>query len=118
MISFEPSNIRSIITGYYEGFAVAGSGSIDVSGLTGDADLKTGSGDLNVTYKSTPQKGELDIKTGSGDATVFFPSAMKVLTDFKSGSGRIYNELGDFSKASFKVSMKAGSGNLKIKKLQ
>lgn len=95
-----------------------GSGSIDITGLIGDADLKTGSGDLKITYKLAPLKGALDIKTGSGDATVFFPTSMKVLTNYMSGSGRIYNELGDSSDASFRVFMKAGSGDLKIKKLQ
>jgi len=96
----------------------SGSGSIQIAGLTGDADLKTGSGDMSLSYKSAPKKGELDIKAGSGDVTIFFPSAVKVLTSFKSGSGRLYNEFGDSADASFKISMKAGSGDLKIKKLQ
>lgn len=96
----------------------SGSGTINLTGLTGDTDLKTGSGNLTITYKSAIQKGALSIKTGSGDATVVVPSEMKVLTDFKAGSGRIYNELGDTSDAGFKISMKAGSGDLKIQKLK
>ncbi|MBX7232717.1 MAG: DUF4097 domain-containing protein [Bdellovibrionales bacterium] len=96
----------------------SGSGSIEVTGLLGNAAVKTGSGTVTLSYKSAPSKGELDIKTGSGNATVFFPSTTKVMTDFKAGSGKVYNELGDTSDASFRISMKAGSGNLKIKKLQ
>ncbi|MEW6058236.1 MAG: DUF4097 family beta strand repeat-containing protein [Bdellovibrionota bacterium] len=96
---------------------MSGSGSVVATGLSGNANVRTGTGDVTLTYGSAPSKGELDIKTGSGDATIFFPSSMKVLTDFKAGSGRVYNELGDSEDARFKVSMKAGSGDLKIKKL-
>ncbi|MEZ4744341.1 MAG: DUF4097 family beta strand repeat-containing protein [Bdellovibrionota bacterium] len=95
-----------------------GSGSIDIDGLTSEAEFKTGSGNLKITYKEAPVKGELDIKAGSGDATVYLPATSKISTSFISGSGRIYNELGDSSKAPFKISMKAGSGDLNIKKIQ
>lgn len=94
-----------------------GSGSIDANGLTGKANLKTGSGDLNIKYKSASNKSYLYIETGSGDAAVYLPAETKVKTDLKSGSGRVHNELGESASASFTVSMKAGSGNLKIKKL-
>ena len=96
----------------------SGSGSINLEGILKDVELKTGSGDLTVSYKSTLQKGQLDLKSGSGDLTAYFPPNMKVLSNLKSGSGSIFNELGDFSKASFTVSMKTGSGDLKIKKLR
>ena len=71
-----------------------------------------------MSYKTKPKKGSLDISTGSGNATVFFPVGAEILSDFKAGSGTLYNELGDSSAASFKVKMRAGSGNLKIKKLK
>ncbi len=96
----------------------SGSGSVKVTGLVGDTYLKTGSGDITLSYKAVIQKGQLNIATGLGDATVSFPASMKIMTNFKSGSGQIYNELGASSDAAFKVSMKAGSGDLKIKKLK
>jgi DUF4097 and DUF4098 domain-containing protein YvlB len=94
-----------------------GSGTLDLQGLTTNAGLKTGSGDLNVQYESVPENGELNIKTGSGNATVVLPSGTKVLTNLLSGSGRVFNELGDSSDASFKVFMKAGSGDLNVKRV-
>jgi hypothetical protein len=44
-----------------------------------------------------------------------FPKGTKVKTSYKAGSGEMSNELGDNPEAAFKVSMKAGSGDLKIK---
>ena len=44
-----------------------------------------------------------------------FLKGTKVKTIYKSGSGELSNELGNNIGAAFKVSMKAGSGDLKIK---
>lgn len=93
----------------------SGSGDIDVKGLAGGGELKTGSGEINITFASSPIKGVLDIKTGSGDATLFFPKGARVKTSFLAGSGQVSSELGDNPNAPFLVSMKAGSGDLKIK---
>lgn len=98
--------------------AKVGSGSVKIQGLSGDANVKTGSGDVSLTYKSTPTKGDVDLKTGSGDAIVFVPVGTKLLSDFKAGSGKLYNEMGDTSEAGFKISMRAGSGDLSIKKVE
>lgn len=94
-----------------------GSGIIDVKGLKGNASLKAGSGSITLAYKEAISTGELNIKTGSGTSTVYFPEDMKIVTHFNAGSGQVYNELGDSKNAGFKVSVKAGSGNLNIKKL-
>lgn len=93
-----------------------GSGNIIINGATSGGNLKAGSGNIEVIYKSAPSKGELDIKSGSGNAEVTLPKKSKILTSFVAGSGRLTNELGDTPDSSFKVSMKAGSGNLHIKK--
>lgn len=94
-----------------------GSGDIEVAGLTGDSYVTTGSGDVTLTYKTAPTKGRITLKSGSGDTTVYLPAATKLLTTVKSGSGKIYNEIGDSQDASFIISMKSGSGSLKVKKL-
>lgn len=93
----------------------SGSGKVAIKGLTGGGELKTGSGEIDLTYAVSSLKGELDLKTGSGDVTIMFPKGTKIKTSYKAGSGEMSNELGDNPKAAFKVSMKAGSGDLKIK---
>ncbi|MEZ4870711.1 MAG: DUF4097 family beta strand repeat-containing protein [Bdellovibrionales bacterium] len=91
-----------------------GSGSIEVDGIVGSADLETGSGDISLNYAIAPQSGEVEIKAGSGNAVLIFPKDTKLSTKYSSGSGDLVNDLGDSTDAQFKVSMKAGSGNLKI----
>jgi hypothetical protein len=93
----------------------SGSGKVAVKGLTGGGELKTGSGEIDLTYAVSSLKGELYLETGGGDATIMFPKGTKVKTSYKAGSGEMSNELGDNPEAAFKVSMKAGSGDLKIK---
>lgn len=92
-----------------------GSGDVDVKGLSGGGEVQTGSGAVHLTYAVSPSKGELEIKTGSGNSTLLFPIGAKIQTTFAAGSGELNNELGDTDKAPFKISMKAGSGNLKIR---
>lgn len=92
-----------------------GSGSIRMIGLTKSATLKTGSGSLEVEYKSSPKQGILNLVTGSGDANITLPANSKVSTSFFSGNGKFYNELGENSEASFRVKMKSGNGDLRIK---
>lgn len=93
----------------------SGSGDIALSGLRGDAKVNTGSGDISLIYSTAPQKGQVELRSGSGNAVVSLPAKAKVLTQFRSGSGQLLNELGDTQGAPFVVSAKSGSGNLKIK---
>jgi hypothetical protein len=94
----------------------SGSGDIKVSGLTGNVNLKTGSGDIVLSYPSHPPRGKLKVSSGSGDITIYTPEGSSILTDLSTGSGKIYNEIGDSSSAPFKIIMKSGSGDLSIKK--
>lgn len=93
-----------------------GSGDVQAKGLSGNAVVKTGSGDVTLTYATAPAKAEVDVKTGSGDATLYVPPTTKLISDFKAGSGRLVNEIGDSPTSEFRVSMRAGSGDLTIKK--
>jgi DUF4097 and DUF4098 domain-containing protein YvlB len=94
----------------------AGSGTVEIKGLTGGGELKTGSGKINLTFaKEEILKGELSLKTGSGDATLMFPKSAKIKTNYRAGSGKLVSELSENPDADFEVSMRAGSGNLKIK---
>lgn len=93
-----------------------GSGDVSIKGLTAGGTLKTGSGEINLVYDVAPALGELDIKTGSGGAEIIFPKNATIRTSFMAGSGELINELGDTPNSKFKISMKAGSGSLHIKK--
>ncbi len=94
----------------------SGSGDVKVSGLTGNVNLKLGSGDIWLEYLSPPGRGSIKIKNGSGATTVIFPEGSEILTDLTTGSGKIYNEIGDTAGAPFKVTVRSGSGKLSIKK--
>jgi DUF4097 and DUF4098 domain-containing protein YvlB len=94
---------------------MAGSGTIDIKGLNVGADLQTGSGSIHLTYATATPKGQLAMSTGSGDAVVNFPKNTMIETAFEAGSGKLKSDLVSNPKADFKVSMKAGSGDLKIK---
>ncbi len=93
----------------------SGNGKIHIWKLTGGGVIKSGSGDISLYFGPSDLTGELDIKSGSGDADITFAKGTKIKTSFKAGSGELSNELGDSADATFKVSMKTGSGNLKIK---
>lgn len=94
---------------------ITGSGKIVLKGLAGPGKLKSGSGQIDLTYGVSSLNGELDLKTGSGDVSILFPKGSRLKTSFKAGVGELSNELGESQAATFKVSMEAGSGNLKIK---
>jgi DUF4097 and DUF4098 domain-containing protein YvlB len=96
----------------------SGSGKIEVSGLIGNVKLKMGSGDIRLEYSSPPARGSVNIKNGSGDTTIILPESSVILTDLSTGSGKIYNEIGDTAGAPFKVTVTSGSGKLSIRKIK
>lgn len=93
-----------------------GSGNVNVSGLVGSVNLKMGSGDIKLEYPSPPDRGNVKIKNGSGDTTIIFPEGSVILTDLTTGSGRIFNEIGDTAGAPFRVTVQSGSGKLSVRK--
>ena len=96
--------------------ARSGNGDITVNGMLTRADIKTGSGRIELTYDESPSSGDIEIRTGSGDATVYLPAQSRVSAELRAGSGRLRNDLPNDPNANFKIRMKAGSGDLRIKK--
>lgn len=96
---------------------LSGAGKIRIEGLTGTGDLKTGSGSIQVTYAKTPAAGEFNIKAGAGDIEIFLPREARFATDYWSGVGQFTNEFETVPEGPFKLSVKTGSGDLKIRKL-
>ena len=95
----------------------AGNGDISATGMVGSADITTGSGNVVLKYPQAPEKASVRIKSGSGNATVYLPETTLVRISHKAGSGRMHTELPNQSSADFRIRMKAGSGNLYVKKL-
>lgn len=93
-----------------------GSGSLSAEGMAGAAQVQTGSGGIKLSYSQLPVSGDLSIETGSGDAEVTLPKGAQAEIDFKAGHGKLRNEVGDTPGAKFRITAKAGSGNLTVKK--
>ena len=93
-----------------------GSGKTTVSGLKGKASFFAGSGTHKITYAKVPSKGELEIKTGAGATDVLLPADSKFALDAKIGAGSVHNEIGETKSAKFKITYKAGTGDLNINK--
>lgn len=109
-VNIEKSQIRKLL-------ARSGSGDLKVSGEIVDADIRLGSGDVKLICQKVPLSGDLTIRSGSGDATVLLPHTSKIKVAFTAGSGKLSNELGHSQNAEYRISMRAGSGNLNIRKL-
>jgi len=71
---------------------------------------------VTLAYTEVPAQGWLDVKTGSGDINLYLPEGTPIRTKFKTGSGEVFNELGDSLDAGFRIDATAGSGGLTIRK--
>jgi DUF4097 and DUF4098 domain-containing protein YvlB len=92
----------------------SGSGSVDIAGLTTGGSISVGSGPVNLRFLDYPT-GRMDVKTGNGDTNISFPKGSKVNASLNTGSGDVVNELGTYESADFGITVKTGSGDLKIK---
>jgi len=93
-----------------------GNGNLTAEKIIGSTTIKIGNGNVNLTYAKVPKAGQLTITTGNGDATIHIPQNAKFKTQFRSGDGQIYTRLAQNQSANFLINMRAGVGNLTIKK--
>src|SRR5262249_38268726 len=102
----------------FEGLKVqSGSGDLKIDGVINHAEIKVGSGDVDLIYRKAPVSGSLTIRSGSGDARILMPAGSKTKIDFQTGSGKLTTEFDQLQSAPYSISVTAGSGNLRIKKL-
>lgn len=95
-----------------------GSGDIEITDLaseTEEVEAEVGSGDIRISYREKPVRGKVEASSGSGDITVSVPKATKVRTNLKTGSGEVKQYVAHDDNAPFRVSMRAGSGNVTLK---
>ncbi len=104
-------------TGSIQDLRVAlGKGNMNLDGLVGRGRLSLGKGNVEVTYDRIPKDGELTIKAGRGDAAVYLPASARVRARLVAARGRLKNEFPNDPDATFRVTMKAGRGDLAIRK--
>jgi hypothetical protein len=92
----------------------SGSGNVTINGIAGGGSVSVGSGDVNLKFNEDPT-GNFDVKTGNGDALLNFPRGSKIKADLGAGSGQVENEIQTSDSADFGISVKTGSGDLKVK---
>jgi hypothetical protein len=71
-----------------------------------------------LKYAKAPEWGELNIKAGSGDIEISFPVGSKFAVDYWAASGKFTNEFQTLPDGPFKIVVKTGSDDLKIRKLK
>jgi len=92
----------------------SGNGNVTIIGVAGGGSVSVGSGNVNLKFDEDV-KGNFDVKTGSGDAFLNFPRDSKIKADLGAGSGFVENEIPTSESAEFGISVKTGSGDLKVK---
>ena len=96
-----------------------GSGDITAADLVAQVvELSTGSGDLDLSYGQVAKGSRLDIRTGRGSASVTLPANAKVGANLRAGAGSLSSDFVNSSDADLRVDMRAGSGDLKLKKFE
>lgn len=93
-----------------------GKGNLNMKGFAEESELKFGTGKVDLVFSKSPQDGELDIRMGAGNANLVFPEGTSLQTVFRAASGNLTNEFSESQDANFKISFKAGAGNLVIKR--
>jgi Toastrack DUF4097 len=94
-----------------------GSGNIEMA-LSGIAKASTGSGDIDLYWKESPNKGKIIASTGSGNITLTFPPTTAMYIDADTGSGDFYTEIGSDDEAKLLLDLDTGSGNITVKKIR
>lgn len=92
----------------------SGSGNVTINGVNGGGNLSVGSGSVDLRMLENVQ-GALDVKTGSGDANLAFAKGSRIKAELATGSGNLSNEIDTSDRADYGISVKTGTGDLKVK---
>ena len=93
-----------------------GKGNTIINGKVSDAALSTGLGNINANISAVPKKGRLSVDVGKGDISVFLPASSRIKSQLVTGIGSIKNDFNSDVNSQFKISLKSGFGNLRLKK--
>lgn len=94
-----------------------GNGKQTFRGQSSAIALNAGRGSFRIELAQLPLKGRLSLKNGTGDALVLVPESSLFKVALQSGLGKLFNDLSESSKKSaFAITMKSGTGALRIKK--
>jgi hypothetical protein len=93
--------------------AETGSGNVDANNLTAsDTTLRTGSGDVDLSFTTAPSK--VDLRTGSGNVEMFVPKGESYAVDVNTGSGDKNVKVDTSQSSPRTVHVETGSGNVDV----
>lgn len=95
---------------------VTGSGDMRVTKASKKSRLHASSGDIKLQMRSIPQKGSLSISVGSGDVELDLPTSAKIRSKIQAGAGGLIDEVGSDLNAEYKLQVRSGTGDVRLKK--
>lgn len=94
-----------------------GTGSVSVEGdILRNIDAKAATGSMDFNFKKCSGRADLSFLTATSKINLGLPSDCKVRVDHKSATGKLFNALGDSEDYLVLVTAKSASGDLTIKK--
>lgn len=97
--------------------AKIGSGEMKIDGKVAIGQFRVGSGSFNLMMSDVPAAGNIDLKVGSGSGVISLPAEARINSSVQTGVGKFTSEITSVADATYRISMKVGSGDLAIKKL-
>lgn len=95
---------------------VSNSGDLVLRKPSRQSRLHNVSGDIKLELQNMPQKGNMAITIVSGNVEMNLPAKAKVNSRLQIGSGSLIDEVGKTRDSKFKLSVKAGTGDIALKK--
>lgn len=94
-----------------------GTGNVKVlSDVLRDINIKTGTGALDLHYKTCSGRADIDIISGTAKTMIELPESCKIRVDYTSGVGKLFNGIGESETFDVKIKATTGSGDLSIVK--
>lgn len=93
-----------------------GNGKQTFRGYSSAMSLNSGRGSFRIELSKLLPSGKLELKNGTGDAQVLAPESSDLNARLQSGLGKLFNEFPPAkNKDAFAISMKSGTGALRVK---
>lgn len=94
-----------------------GTGKTTIRGFSKRTNIKSGKGNIKFVSSEPLSNGEFVLNNGMGDLVLDIPEDSQFKVNFESGIGQLRSEIEEsLNKKYFKISMKSGTGGLRIRK--
>lgn len=113
----------------------SGSATVAIADLNGNIDLKTATGEVNVSgdvlknitaktatgamnfaYKTCSGRADVDFMSATGKSTIKLPASCKIRVDYKSATGKLFNAIGESKDYQVLINAKSASGDFTVNK--